>query len=274
MKTLSAVLGGYSPKSPDEAKFADKHKIKKTEDANGNDDKLFKASNIKAVNRETPENHGYNPGTDEKVYENFTRSSEKALTKAIKKLPSPHLDGYGGPDLPPRLEKINRYLNKRRWRKPVQEDAYQDQVNREVRSDSVASTREIGKYVKDKVKSVFSSKKPRTQPQTNAKFVQSEGKTMKELAPHIHSKLKSILEKSAKPINESHLHGHDVSKIDVGGTGSQLFDRKNLLGKRIAVVKGTNALVSVGNQHGEMNPDHDHYDVGHDGTLSHVESGK
>lgn len=70
MKTLKEVmLGGYAPKSPDEKKFAAKHTVNKTGDVARNGDKLYKASNIKAVNRESPDNHGYNPGTDEKVYE-------------------------------------------------------------------------------------------------------------------------------------------------------------------------------------------------------------
>ena len=77
MKTLKEVmLGGYTPKSPDEQKFAGKHKVKETKDANGNDDRLFKAKNVKAVNRETPENHGYNPGTDAKVYESTIKEWE------------------------------------------------------------------------------------------------------------------------------------------------------------------------------------------------------
>lgn len=62
-------LGGYKPKSPDEQKFVGKHKIQVTQDANGNDDEVFKASKVKAYER--GEHHGYNPGEDEKVYEEY-----------------------------------------------------------------------------------------------------------------------------------------------------------------------------------------------------------
>lgn len=71
MKTLKEILQVevYEPKSPDEKRFKDKHVVVKHKDANGNDDNLFNAKNIKTVNR-TPE-HGYNPGEDEKVYESY-----------------------------------------------------------------------------------------------------------------------------------------------------------------------------------------------------------
>jgi len=68
-KTLSKILEVYAPKSKDEKKFMDKHVTvnNKLDDRGTQDDKLFKATNIKSVNRETE--HGYNPGSDEKVYE-------------------------------------------------------------------------------------------------------------------------------------------------------------------------------------------------------------
>ncbi len=59
----------YAPKSKDEKKFMDKHITAKSklDDRGTQDDKLFKATNIKTVSRETE--HGYNAGNDEKVYE-------------------------------------------------------------------------------------------------------------------------------------------------------------------------------------------------------------
>ena len=72
MKTLKSILKKPDYKardhSKDAKKFAEKHTIKRTDDANGNDDKLFKASNIKAIKRKK-ENHGYEPGEDSSVYE-------------------------------------------------------------------------------------------------------------------------------------------------------------------------------------------------------------
>lgn len=72
-KTLNNILNGFTPKSKDEKKFMDKHITTKNklDDRGTQDDKLFNATNIKAVNRETE--HGYNPGNDEKVYEEATK---------------------------------------------------------------------------------------------------------------------------------------------------------------------------------------------------------
>jgi hypothetical protein len=72
-KTLKQILEVYAPKSKDEKKFMDKHITAKSklDDRGTQDDKLFKATNIKTVSRETE--HGYNPGNDEKVYEEATK---------------------------------------------------------------------------------------------------------------------------------------------------------------------------------------------------------
>ena len=69
----------YAPKSKDEKKFMDKHITVKSklDDRGTQDDKLFKATNIKTVNRETE--HGYNTGNDEKVYEEVKDLHPKAL---------------------------------------------------------------------------------------------------------------------------------------------------------------------------------------------------
>lgn len=84
-KTLKNILGEvYEPKSPDERRFKDKHITIKHKDRNGNDDKLFNASNIKPVDR-TKEGHGYNPGDDEKVYEEKMTAADKAKEKSLKK---------------------------------------------------------------------------------------------------------------------------------------------------------------------------------------------
>lgn len=83
MRTLKEIKALYAPKaqkeddkietaglqikSADEKRFADKHVIKKIADRNGNGDDVFNATNVKGVER-SPK-HGYNPGEDEKVYE-------------------------------------------------------------------------------------------------------------------------------------------------------------------------------------------------------------
>lgn len=80
-KTLRQFKELYTPKAADEKKFVDKHVVKKNKDQNGNDDKLFKATNVKPVKRAT--DHGYETAgehDDEKVYEE-TQVDEKMNLK-------------------------------------------------------------------------------------------------------------------------------------------------------------------------------------------------
>jgi hypothetical protein len=69
-KTLKKILEVYAPRSKDEKRFRDKHVVVKSklDDKGTQDDKQFNATNVKAIDRDT-EGHGYNPGQDEKVYE-------------------------------------------------------------------------------------------------------------------------------------------------------------------------------------------------------------
>jgi hypothetical protein len=78
MKTLKQFMeetGYLKVKSPDEQKFIDKHKTDTIPDANGNGDEVFKASNVKKVPRKA-ERKGYEPGEDEKVYEEVEELDE------------------------------------------------------------------------------------------------------------------------------------------------------------------------------------------------------
>ena len=61
---------GYAPKSTDELRFKKKHVVQKTDDRNGNKDDVFKATNVKTLER-AKERHGYNPDEDEQVYEGY-----------------------------------------------------------------------------------------------------------------------------------------------------------------------------------------------------------
>jgi len=75
-KTLNQFLEGYlKVKNPDEQKFVDKHVVAKHPDRNGNDDGHFKGK-TKQIDRRK-ERHGYNPGEDEKVYEELKGSQHK-----------------------------------------------------------------------------------------------------------------------------------------------------------------------------------------------------
>lgn len=93
MKTLKQFLEVYEPKSPDEKKFKDKHVTIKHDDRAGNGDDVFQATNVKKVERKK-ERHGYEPGEDEKVYEEVdldeidldeVELEEKTLTPAEMK---------------------------------------------------------------------------------------------------------------------------------------------------------------------------------------------
>jgi hypothetical protein len=100
-KTLKDFLEVYQPKSPDEQKFVDKHVVIKHKDRNGNGDDVFNASNVKKSPR-TKENHGYEPGDDEKVYEEVEGLNElskgtlgRYAQKAISRLSDRReLEGY------------------------------------------------------------------------------------------------------------------------------------------------------------------------------------
>lgn len=98
---LKNFLEGYEPNTKDEDRFIKKHKIQKHADRNGNGDDVFQATNIKKIDR-ADDRHGYNPGHDEKVYEELEQLEEVALkpgqkvhrqelAKLIRKA-NPHID--------------------------------------------------------------------------------------------------------------------------------------------------------------------------------------
>ena len=75
-KTLKDFLEGYlKVKSADEQKFIDKHVTAKNPDRNGNGDDVFKG-NTKPIDRRK-DRKGYNPGEDEKVYEELKGKQHK-----------------------------------------------------------------------------------------------------------------------------------------------------------------------------------------------------
>ena len=81
-KSLKDLFEVYRPKAKDEADFVDKHVTIKHKDRNGNGDDVFKASNVKKSERKK-ERHGYEPGEDEKVYEE-TENLEEGMMKLSK----------------------------------------------------------------------------------------------------------------------------------------------------------------------------------------------
>jgi hypothetical protein len=70
MKLKNLIGETFKARSPDEQKFVDKHKIEVFDNmyAKSEYDHLFKGSKQKMIDRPA-ERHGYNPGGDEKVYE-------------------------------------------------------------------------------------------------------------------------------------------------------------------------------------------------------------
>ena len=85
---------GFAPKSGDEKRFRDKHKVEVTADRNGNDDKLFKASNVKTFDRE--KEHGYNVDKDQDVYEDVEQATDSMpFSKPYKTRPAVITDKSG-----------------------------------------------------------------------------------------------------------------------------------------------------------------------------------
>ncbi len=86
MKTLKQILStaNYANSTKDLENFVDKHKVEKTEDANGNKDDVFQATNIKTLKR-AAERHGYDSPKDQTVHEQIEDLTEKTLTKAEMK---------------------------------------------------------------------------------------------------------------------------------------------------------------------------------------------
>lgn len=83
MKTLNNILEQSKMyMTGDTERFVKKHAVDtKKLDKPSEDDKLFKATNIKQTGRET-ELHGYEAGSDEAVYEDVEQVDEKTLTPA------------------------------------------------------------------------------------------------------------------------------------------------------------------------------------------------
>jgi hypothetical protein len=102
MKTLKQFLEVYEPKSPDEKRFKDKHVTIKHQDRNGNGDDVFQATNVKKAER-TKERHGYEPGEDEKVYEEKDMPFEGPYRDAGERK-----DKYGNP-----IKNVAKHLAKK-----------------------------------------------------------------------------------------------------------------------------------------------------------------
>ena len=81
----SKATGYLRVRSPDEQRFLDAHRLETTPDANGNDDDLFKAKNIKYIKRRQ-ERHGYDAPEDAKVNEAMACSADRRKARLKEKL--------------------------------------------------------------------------------------------------------------------------------------------------------------------------------------------
>lgn len=81
IKQAQGTVGttAYRPKGGDEQKFMDKHIIQHTDDANGNDDAMFKGTGVKTVDREK-ERHGYDAEKGAAVHEETQEVDERTLS--------------------------------------------------------------------------------------------------------------------------------------------------------------------------------------------------
>jgi len=89
IKQAQGTVGttAYRPKGGDEQKFMDKHIIQHTDDANGNDDAMFKGTGVKTVDREK-ERHGYDAEKAAAVHEEteeLDEISKSTLGSYVKK---------------------------------------------------------------------------------------------------------------------------------------------------------------------------------------------
>lgn len=82
-KKLKEILKKAEPTtkvSQGDEKFISKHEVQVTSDANGNDDEVFKASNVKTYDRNV-HHHGHDAAESEKVYEDIEQLDEISQAK-------------------------------------------------------------------------------------------------------------------------------------------------------------------------------------------------
>lgn len=86
--TVTSEKGGPSAATLGSQEFIDDHEVQKTDDANKNGDDVFKATNVKVVDRKK-ERHGHTAKESEEVYERTLSMAElkkrKEIADAIKR---------------------------------------------------------------------------------------------------------------------------------------------------------------------------------------------
>lgn len=143
---------GYAPKSGDEKRFRDKHKVQAYPDRNGNGDEVFKASKVDTYDRE--KEHGYNAGNDQKVYEDVEQATDSIpFGKPYKVKPATVTDKSGAQHNPmSRVKNLARQtlvkMNPKKGGEPITKitPAQGDKVQEEV-EESVAYKHETGQRI-------------------------------------------------------------------------------------------------------------------------------
>ena len=82
----------YYPKGGDEQRFMDKHTIEVIDDANGNDDEVFKGTKVKYAERAS-ERHGYDSPDDKRVHEEVEEIEERELSTGEMKKREDYVKG-------------------------------------------------------------------------------------------------------------------------------------------------------------------------------------
>ena len=82
--TITSTKGGPSAATTGSQEFIDDHEVEKTPDANKNGDDVFKATNVKVVDRKK-ERHGYNAKESEDVNEKTLTFAEKRKREQVAK---------------------------------------------------------------------------------------------------------------------------------------------------------------------------------------------
>jgi hypothetical protein len=226
---------GYAPKSTDELRFKKKHVVQKTDDRNGNKDDVFKATNVKTIER-SPD-HGYNPDEDEKVYEGYRRDNTSYLRSDPDYKPStltPGLTPHKSQGMSPeRRAATEREMARIKKRYAAKNEEAQEQSSEDKKVDRLAAiaaaakkkNAQIGKTIVTGSKGGVGGAETRRYPAGTLKNSHEpegeeldEAKRKKSPTEKLFNRLKNygVKDPSAKPLvgNQTKLDKNNNGKLD------------------------------------------------------------
>jgi len=222
----------YRPKSGDEQKFADKHKIEQHADRVGNEDDIYQANNINYTMDK--KGHGYKSGEDEKVYEeakcNMTEAGSMCEAHGMKKCP-PVLKEK--PVKEEAIDEISRGLASR----------YLNKTNPDYSSPAEVQKRKAGRELALKKKwgdNNFGTAEPKVKATEEVEQVNEKKKTKDILVT-----MKG--NKSAGSVMRIKKSDYDPKKHDLAENQEQVVERKMSdaeMNKREEIVKGMKKKLS------------------------------